>query len=652
MKEKILIVEDKFVEADYLRLMLTNAGYGITGIAQSVPKAQQLINQDRPDFVLLDIFLKGNLTGIDLARELGRENIPFIYLSANSNEEVLNKAKATQPYGFLVKPFRERDIVATLEIARYRHQHNVESNLRKENSLKEKLSMIVAKGATVEEMLLAVFKALQPHFPFDYATAGFNAVETPSSNATSFLRIGFDEYQTIGFKELQIISSLSNSELKKLVNETLHNGEPALITGDEFEQICKTPSLHKCFSNCFQVKSCIFLPLHFPNGRAFVLSFYSRQPDTYAADHIAAMNRLCQLLAASIERILDIGKNGKAHSIKKKDTSALESDTYAFTKECFAGIVGKSPRLMNVFQLVTQVAPVETSVLILGESGTGKERIADCIHHMSPRKTGLLIKVNCAALPPTLIDSELFGHEKGSFTGAIEKRIGKFEQADKGTIFLDEIGDMPLDLQVKLLRVLQEKYVERIGARGVTAVDVRVIAATNRNLEKEVAEGRFRLDLYYRLNVFPIEMPPLRERLEDIPVLAQHFVSIYSRKAKKQITGVSEKVLKAMAAYHWPGNIRQFENLIERTVLLTKGSIIEEISLPIFQRNEAPRTTPDIQTKTIDEIERDHIISVLEKCKGKIWGSGGAAELLKVPPTTLKSKMKKLGIRKGSQEWI
>jgi transcriptional regulator with GAF, ATPase, and Fis domain len=354
-------------------------------------------------------------------------------------------------------------------------------------------------------------------------------------------------------------------------------------------------------------------------------------------------------MSVGIGNIFHSGKATIADPPKSKNAPAPATDSVITTD--FEGIIGKSPRLLNIFDLITQVAPVDTSVLILGESGTGKERVADCIHQLSARKNKPFVKVNCAALPPTLIESELFGHEKGSFTGAIDRRIGKFEKADKGTIFLDEIGEMPLDLQVKLLRVLQEKYIERIGGRDVTKVDVRVIAATNRNLEKEVAEGRFRLDLYYRLNVFPMELPPLRERPEDIPALANHFISIYNRKAGKRITGISEKALRSMTAYNWPGNIRQLENLIERSVLLTKGSIIEEISIPALQKNDVPMAVQDTHMKTIHENERDYIILVLKKCKGKIWGSGGAAELLNLPPTTLKSKMKKLGIRKENIEW-
>jgi transcriptional regulator with GAF, ATPase, and Fis domain len=329
-----------------------------------------------------------------------------------------------------------------------------------------------------------------------------------------------------------------------------------------------------------------------------------------------------------------------------KGRSPLNIDEVNTNPAGFEGIIGNSHLLLSVFDNITNVAPFDTAVLILGESGTGKERIADCIHNLSPRKKKPLVKVNCAALPAALIESELFGHEKGSFTGAIDKKIGKFEQANGGTIFLDEVGEMPIDLQVKLLRVLQEKEIEPIGGRSTVKIDVRIIGATNKNLEKEVGEGRFRLDLYYRLNVFPIQLPPLRDRTEDLPALAQHFVNTYNRKAGKNISGIADEALRNMMAYSWPGNIRELENLIERSVLLAKGTIIEDIPLPNIQSTNTSEYGGRFHMKTIHENERDYIIQVLKKCNGKIWGSGGAAEVLNIPPSTLKSKMQKLGIQK------
>jgi DNA-binding NtrC family response regulator len=643
MKEKILIVEDKFVEADYLRLMLTKGGYEVMGMAHSVVQALEMIKNERPDFVLLDIFLKGKQTGIDLAKQLAEENIAFVYLSANSNEEVLSAAKATQPYGFLVKPFREKDLLITLEIARYRHEHSMETSLRKENVLKDKLSTIINDRQSREEKLLNICRTLQTYISFDYITAGFNNIGDAS--ASSFLRIGYDEYQQIGITELSTISGLTIKELTTLANNTTADKLPVMFTEKAFEQTTRQPSLNKLFSEKFLVKSCISLPLHLSNGNDLVFGFYNRKPDAYNADHIGLLERLQQPMTIGIENIAGIGKQSITNvpqTVSQPETSGDLSHAQEFE-----GIIGRSHLLLNVFDFITQVAPSDTSVLILGESGTGKERIADCIHNLSPRKNKPFVKVNCAALPSTLIESELFGHEKGSFTGALDKRIGKFEKADKGTIFLDEIGEMPLDLQVKLLRVLQEKYIERIGSRDITKVDVRIIAATNRNLEKEVAEGRFRLDLYYRLNVFPISLPPLRERTEDIPSLAHHFINYYNRKAGKKITGLSDKVLKNMTAYHWPGNIRELENIIERSVLLAKGTIIEDTLIPVTQKKD---TSLDARMKTIHENERDYIITVLKKCNGRIWGAGGAAEVLNVPPSTLKSKMKKLGIQKENIE--
>ncbi|MES1221024.1 MAG: sigma 54-interacting response regulator [Bacteroidota bacterium] len=624
MKEKILIVEDQFVEADYLRMMLSKAGYRVTGIAHSVVQAREIIRQERPDMVLLDIFVKGKLTGIDLAKELSAENIAFVYLSASSNEEVLNEAKATQPYGFLVKPFREKDLLIMLEIARYRHEHSMESELRKETLLNDKLSAIIAGADSADKKLFDICKTLQTYIPYDYITTGFNSIIDHPDEVSSFLRIGFDEYQKIGVEELLTITGLKLKDFAKLVQDGF---------------------LYEFLSDTFGMKSCISLRLYRADGRLYTISVYSRHAANYENDYTRLIAHLQKTIPGFIDNSFEERKSIKESVSPLSTVSETSAETSGFE-----GIIGRSPALLTVFDHIAQVAGSDTSVLILGESGTGKERIADCIHNLSPRKNKPFVKVNCAALPSTLIESELFGHEKGAFTGATDKRIGKFEKADQGTIFLDEIGEMPLDLQVKLLRVLQEKYIERIGSRDITPVNVRIIAATNRNLEKEVAEGRFRLDLYYRLNVFPIDLPPLRERTEDIPALAGHFISLYNRKAGKKISGLSERALKTMTQYNWPGNIRELENIIERSVLLAKGNIIEEISLPSIQQKTTTVNNAEIRQKTIHENERDYIISVLKKCNGRIWGTGGAAEILNLPPTTLRSRMTKLGIDKENYE--
>jgi formate hydrogenlyase transcriptional activator len=313
----------------------------------------------------------------------------------------------------------------------------------------------------------------------------------------------------------------------------------------------------------------------------------------------------------------------------------------------YTEIIGQGPGMQHIFNLLTQVADTETTVLILGETGTGKELIARAIHNGSSRKDKPMIKVNCAAIPANLIESELFGHEKGSFTGATERRTGKFELANEGTLFLDEIGELSLELQVKLLRALQEKEIERVGGKAVIHTDVRIISATNRNLAAEVDAGRFRRDLFYRLNVFPVSLPPLRDRKADLPYLASHFLSRYTQKTGKLINGFSKRALQDMARYNWPGNIRELEHLIERQVLLAKGPVIKNIEIPgLNKAGIKAEEDPAAAVKTIFENERDHIYNVLKLCNGKVSGNDGAAKLLGVPATTLNSKIKRLSLSK------
>lgn len=308
----------------------------------------------------------------------------------------------------------------------------------------------------------------------------------------------------------------------------------------------------------------------------------------------------------------------------------------------FEEIVSQSKAFGKVLRQVEQVAPTNTSVLILGESGTGKELLARAVHNRSGRKNKTLVKINCAALPATLIESELFGHEKGAFTGATNQKIGRFELADGGTIFLDEIGEMPIDLQSKLLRVLQEGEFERVGGTKTLKVNVRVIAATNRDLEKEIGEGRFREDLYYRLNVFPIQSLPLRDRKDDIPLLVRHFCAKHGPNIGRQIDMIPQDVLDSLMDYHWPGNIRELENVIERSLIISSGRKLE-LGDWLRRKNTVPKKAGLI---SMDECERNHIIAVLEHTRWKVSGDNGAAKILDMIPTTLDSRMKKLGIKR------
>ena len=312
----------------------------------------------------------------------------------------------------------------------------------------------------------------------------------------------------------------------------------------------------------------------------------------------------------------------------------------------FEELIGSSSTLKKVLKNVERVAPTESTVLITGETGTGKELIARAVHNLSPRKGRPLVKVNCAAIPAGLIESELFGHEKGAFTGALSKKIGRFELADKGTIFLDEIGELPLDLQSKLLRVLQEGEFERVGGTQTFKINVRVIAASNRDLEQLSKTGHFRLDLYYRLNVFPIHLPALREREGDIPLLVQYFVRKFVANLGKKIDRIPDRLMSALQRYQWPGNIRELEHVIERAVILSEGSELESIEW-LSQSNDKARSGT---IQTLEQMERQHIVDVLEQTNWRVSGEKGAAKILDVNPTTLEARMKKLGITRVKRE--
>lgn len=327
----------------------------------------------------------------------------------------------------------------------------------------------------------------------------------------------------------------------------------------------------------------------------------------------------------------------------------------------FEQIVGNSAALDRVLQHVALVAPTDSTVLIEGETGTGKELIARAIHNISSRRGRPFVKLSCAAIPSGLLESELFGHEKGAFTGAVERRVGRFENAHSGTIFLDEIGEIPLELQPKLLRVLQEQEFERLGSTRTVRVDVRVVAATNRNLQQMAEEGTFRPDLYYRLSVFPLLMPPLRERSDDIPRLARFFADKFARRMNKTVDSISEEAMRILSSYHWPGNIRELQNVIERAVILCQGSELqvdsvlrESMSRRSDEQLRAAANDPDatvFSKDEIDRLERRNILAALEKTSWKIYGPGGAAEMLGVKPSTLAARVTRMGLKRPARDY-
>jgi formate hydrogenlyase transcriptional activator len=399
------------------------------------------------------------------------------------------------------------------------------------------------------------------------------------------------------------------------------------------------------------MREVVFCALQDGENRKAVLVIFAARHFCTGSEHVALIKGIASQMSTAIANILANEKIERQLEEINRYKQQLEMEKRYLQEEIqtvhnSGEIIGTSPAMRDVFQGVSQVANTSSSVLLLGETGTGKELIARAIHNGSPRREKTMVKVNCAALPASLIESELFGHERGSFTGAMERRIGKFELANNSTLFLDEIGELPLELQAKLLRALQEKEIERVGGRGVIKVDVRIIAATNRDLHKEIQGGNFRADLYYRLNVFPIIIPPLRDRREDIASLAVHFLQKHARKGKGAMT-FSSKVLKELMAYSWPGNARELEHLVERSMLMAAGSTIMNVLLPGLEGDEMKKILPDAYIPTIDEVEREHIISVLRRCNGKVAGVGGAAQKLRIPSTTLSSKIRRLNIRKG-----
>ena len=367
-----------------------------------------------------------------------------------------------------------------------------------------------------------------------------------------------------------------------------------------------------------------------------------------SAEKLDIAGQECLLIASSdvTERVAAEKALLVAHAELQELKNKLEAENIYLQEELkldttFGEIVGQSEAIKQVHFKIAQVAPTDSTVLITGETGTGKELVARAIHGASSRTSKPLVKVNCAALAPTLIESELFGHERGAFTGAVARKLGRFELANGGTIFLDEIGELPADLQVKLLRVIQENEFERLGGNKTIKTDVRIIAATNRNLRVEVEKGNFREDLWYRLNVYPIAVPPLRQRKEDIPLLVEHFVNSYAKRFGKTISSVSPRAMENLQRHSWPGNVRELANVIERAVIHTQGEVLQVVDRfePIDQQTATA-------ARTLEEVEREYIISVLENTGWRIEGPYGAARILGLNPSTLRTRMLKLGIQR------
>ena len=484
-------------------------------------------------------------------------------------------------------------------------------------------------------------KFLTEFMDVDYSSLNSYSEDTGLASTTHFYgRSTLESFVTHeDFREIPM------SEFPYLMSELYNHGMLCINDVDALPPEAKNT---RRFLKEFGIQSILYSALVIDDKLIGALGFdsYTKKID-WSAKYISRLRLIGEIFTNALMRKKNQEELAEAHRQLEILKNQYKNESEYLQKEIkvehnFDEIIGKSGSLKKTLKKVEQVATTDSTVLVLGETGTGKELIARALHKNSGRNDRPLIKVNCAALPTYLIESELFGHEKGAFTGAINQHIGRFEMAHEGTIFLDEIGEMPLELQVKLLRILQEGEFERIGNPKTINVNVRVIAATNRDLLKEVESGNFRQDLYYRLNVFPIEVPPLRERMEDIPFLVRQFVSKTGKKIGKSIDIIPDELIAKLREHYWPGNIRELENIVERAVITSQGNIL---SLKDALLKSKP--IPEQQfSGSLQDVERSYIYEVLNSCNWKIEGPHGASQVLGLNPSTLRSKMLKLGLKK------
>jgi formate hydrogenlyase transcriptional activator len=484
----------------------------------------------------------------------------------------------------------------------------------------------------LHQLLSAISACLRRVMNHDYASLG---LYEPAAQQVRLQALDFPQGKGLLQEEMAFPIEGTPS------GEVIVTRKPLIVTGANLDHY-KTNVSRLFIAEGLQ-SGCI-VPLVTANRIVGTLSLSSLRPGAFAQEDVDLLMRVANQVAIAIENALAYREIAELKNKLADEKLYLEEEIR--TEYTYEEIVGESPALKRVLSQVETVAPTDSSVLILGETGTGKEVIARAIHDLSPRRERTFVKVNCAAIPTGLLESELFGHEKGAFTGAIAQKVGRFELAHRGTLFLDEVGDIPLELQPKLLRVLQEKEFERLGSTRTLKVDVRVVAATNRDLTQMVEDRIFRSDLYYRLNVFPIVVPPLRERAEDIPLLVRYFAQKHARRMDRRIETIPAEEMEALASYHWPGNVRELENLIERAVILSRGPALH-VPLPEDRvSGEAAAASP----VTLEAAEREHILRTLRDTDWVIAGPHGAAARLGMKRTTLQSRMSKLGISRPGRQ--
>ena len=501
---------------------------------------------------------------------------------------------------------------------------------RAEETLLLEISTVLLSNLDVRELFTAISATLHRIMPHEYASL---ALYGPESKDLRLLSLEQPHTEASLGKEM-----LSPAQ-EALAGRVMNSRQP-LILNDLENAATRSTATDRLTGE--GVKSACFLPLITQDRVLGTLNLVSRQKGAFDQQHIDLLRQVANHITIAMDNALTYRKVAELKERLAEEKLYLEEEIR--TEYHFEEIIGESPALKRILRQVESVGPTSATVLILGETGTGKELIARAIHDLSPRRDRTFVKLNCAAIPTGLLESELFGHEKGAFTGAISQKVGRLELAHEGTLFLDEVGDIPLELQPKLLRALQEKEFERLGSTRTIPVDVRLLAATNRDLARMVAERQFRSDLYYRLKVFPITVPPLRERTEDIPILVRYFAQKHAERMHRQIEIIPPETMEALVRWHWPGNVRELENIIERAVILSPGPVLR-IPLAELAPVEGNSQGNDGDTPgTLEDAEREHILRTLRETRGIIGGPNGAAARLGLKRTTLNSKMRKLGI--------
>lgn len=592
MSARILIVEDERITAEDLRDILTDLGYTVTGSVSSGADAIARAEEMRPDLALMDIRIKGEMDGTATARILReRFNIPVVYLTAHADRATLERAKAAEPLGYITKPFQEAELHASIEIALHKHREDL-------------------KARDKEAVMASALRALPE------GVISLNQSETITLfNPAAETWTGWSSAEAVGRPVEEIFRFVDS------------------VAGDKVD----TPLWRVLSEGTVE---------ELPGGALLVARSGEKRPITGSIAPVR--NHQGEIGGA----VMVFGRGAA-----RGDAVATVSDNNGEEETLGVGgfkMIAASPAMKQVLKFARRVAQSEVSTILLeGESGTGKDVFAQFLHHYGKRSEGPFVALNCAAIPETLLESELFGYEKGAFTDARAPKAGILEVASGGTIFLDEIGEMPLTLQAKLLRVLEEQTFRRLGGVRDIQVDVRVVAATNRKLTEAIEQGKFRLDLYYRLNVIQVALPPLRERKDDVIPLAEHFVRIYNAKFKRNIQGISHSAAAMLLAHDWPGNVRELRNVIERAMVLEEAEWVQASSLHIASdmrsasrddTRPTPPRPPQEETfqVSLEEAEKNLVMKALEKSGGN---QTRAAVLLGITRDTLRYKMKKFNLR-------